>query len=265
MYSRFTLLKKYIKYYLTASNGKGHGIHSPFVYDFITNVLRDKKTYPFYKSIEGVRKKMLRDNAEIEVEDMGAGSAVIKSSRRRIKAIARSSLKNKKFAQLLFRIAQYFKAKTIIELGTSFGITTAYLASGDTNANVYTLEGAKNIALVASRNLESLNFQNVKVVTGNFDATLPGVLNSIDNLELAFIDGNHQKLPTIDYFQKMLPKAGTRSVFIFDDIHWSKEMEEAWKFVQQHPSVYMTIDLFFVGLVFFNPQFKVRQHFIIRF
>ncbi|MEJ7676870.1 MAG: hypothetical protein WKG06_03130 [Segetibacter sp.] len=63
----------------------------------------------------------------------------------------------------------------------------------------------------------------------------------------------------------MLEKAIESSVFIFDDIHWSKEMEEAWKYIQQHSAVTLTIDLFFIGIVFFRREQKVPQHFVIRF
>ena len=138
MYSRFQLAKKYLTYYLTASNGKGHGIHSPFVFDFITNVLNDKKKYECYKAIEQRRKLLLNDPAVIEVEDFGAGSAVIKTNSRVVKNIAASSLKPEKFSQLLFRMVQYYQPKTILELGTAFGITSAYLASGNNNAKLYT-------------------------------------------------------------------------------------------------------------------------------
>ena len=122
MFSRFKLAKKYLHYYLTASNGKGHGIHSPFVFDFVKNVLNDKQIYPEYKSIEGLRKKMLKDSTIIEVEDFGAGSSVIKTNKRVVSAMAASSLKPKKYAQLLYRIVKYYKPKTIVELGIFFGL-----------------------------------------------------------------------------------------------------------------------------------------------
>ena len=43
MYPTFTLIKKYFQYYVNASNGKGHGVHSPFVYQFIQEVLLNKE------------------------------------------------------------------------------------------------------------------------------------------------------------------------------------------------------------------------------
>ena len=137
MYTRLQLAKKYILYYLTASSGKGHGIHSPFVFDFIKNVLRDKKKYDWYSVIETGRQKLLQQTAAIEVTDFGAGSSVIKTGKRVVADIAKSSLKPKKYAQLLYRMVNYYKPTTILELGTSFGITTGYLAAGNAHAKVY--------------------------------------------------------------------------------------------------------------------------------
>ncbi len=77
MYSSFQLAKKYFHYYFHSKNGKGHGVHSPFVFDFIIHVLNDKKKYPCYDTIESLRRSLLKNNTEIEVEDFGAGSAVI--------------------------------------------------------------------------------------------------------------------------------------------------------------------------------------------
>ena len=124
MYFSFQIAKKYLKYYINAHNGKGHGVHSPFVFDFITHVLNDRKEYDSYKEIEPLRKQLLQNNSIIDVEDFGAGSAVIPFEKRKVSAIAKSSLKSKKFATLLYRIVKYYNPQNIMELGTSFGITT---------------------------------------------------------------------------------------------------------------------------------------------
>ena len=265
MYSSFQLAKKYVRYWLTASNGKGHGIHSPFVFDFIKNVLNDKKEYECYQLIEQRRKTLLNDSTIIEVEDFGAGSSVIKTNKRVVKDIAASSLKPKKFSQLLFRIVNYYQPKTILELGTSFGVTTAYLASGNTNANIITCEGAKNIAAIAQQTFTVLQLKNINLNQGDFGVTLPQTLSQLQTVDLAFIDGNHRKEPTLDYFTKILNQSTQNSILIFDDIHWSAEMEAAWAEIQQHPQVTLTIDLFFIGIVCINNSIKVKQHFTIRF
>ncbi|MGN6196537.1 MAG: O-methyltransferase [Ginsengibacter sp.] len=265
MYSAFQLSKKYLHYLLTAQNGKGHGIHSPFVFDFIIHVLNDKKKYDCYSKIEQVRKELLKNNNTIEVEDFGAGSAVIPFKNRIVKDIAATSLKKKKYAQLLFRVAKYYDAKTIVELGTSFGISTSYLASANSDSQVFTFEGAKNIGKIAKENFESLQLKNIELIEGDFKKTLPLIENRIEKVDLLFVDGNHRKDPTLEYFNFFLSKARNNSIFIFDDIHWSKEMEEAWKQIQAHNSVTLSIDLFFIGLAFFSTDFKVKQHFTIRF
>ena len=264
MYTRFQLAKKYLHYYVNASNGKGHGIHSPFVYDFIKNVLNDKKNYQCYWQIEKLRRELLQDKKVIEVEDFGAGSSAVPFRQKKVSDITRSFLKSKKFARLLFRMVNHYKPKTIIELGTSLGVTSAYLGANKTS-EVFTLEGSKNVAAIAENNFKKLDLQNIKVVLGNFDNTLPQLLSQLQKFDLVFVDGNHRKAPVLNYFQQLLQKSTDHSIFIFDDIYWSVEMEEAWKKIQQHPSVTLTIDLFFIGLVFFKKDFKAKQHFVIRF
>jgi predicted O-methyltransferase YrrM len=265
MYSSFQLANKYFRYYVSAKNGKGHGIHSPFVFDFVIHVLNDKKKYECYKKIESLREQLLKDNAIIEVEDFGAGSAVIPSRKRKINVIAKSSLKNEKFAKLLYRIVNYYKPQSVIELGTSLGITSCYIACANKNADVLTFEGSKEIAKIAKQNFEKANLENISLIEGNFDVTFKETLSKLKTVDLAFIDGNHRRNATLDYFSSLLKKSNSASVFIFDDIHWSAGMEEAWKQIQYHDEVKLTIDLFFIGLVFFNPDFKVKQHFTIRF
>lgn len=256
---------KFIRYYVTASNGRGHGIHSPFVFDFVQNVMNDSRQFYAFEWIEQIRKSLLVNDKVLTIEDFGAGSTVAKGNVRKVSDIARSALKPKKFGQLLFRMVNYYRANNIIELGTSLGITTAYLASANLNGNVYTFEGAKQVAAIAKQVFDSLSINNIQTIEGNFDDTLQKHLNKIACVDYAFVDGNHRKKPTIQYFEQLLGKSTESSVFIFDDIHWSDEMEEAWKYIKQHSAVTLTIDLFFIGIVFFRREQKIPQHFTVRF
>ncbi|MBS1626394.1 MAG: class I SAM-dependent methyltransferase [Bacteroidetes bacterium] len=265
MYSPIKSVCKFLKYYFTASNSKGHGMHSPFVFDFIVNVLNDDRVFYAFAQIENIRKQLLKDNRTILIEDFGAGSKKNKTNERVVAAIAKSSLKPQKYSKLLFRIVHYYQSKTIIELGTSLGITTSYLASANENSKVITMEGSQAIAKIAEDNFAMLQLKNIEQVLGNFDATLPTVLTNINTVDFAFIDGNHQYQPTINYFEQLLLKSHEHSIIILDDIHWSKEMENAWRYVQQHKNVTATIDLFFIGIVLFRKDFKAKQHFNIRY
>ena len=265
MYSTFELAWKYLKYYITSSNGKGHGVHSPFVFDFIVKVLNDRRQFYPYEAIESLRERLLHDATLLDIEDFGAGSAIQATKQRSIASIARNAAKNRKLSQLLFRIVHYYQPKEIIELGTSLGISSAYMATAAPNAKVFTLEGAKAVADVAKRNHDALQIDNIEVLPGRFDDLLPSVLTNMTSVDLAFVDGNHRLIPTLKYFELLSTKATNDSIFLFDDIHWSREMEQAWKTIREHPSVRATIDLFFIGIVVFRDAFKSKQHFTIRF
>ncbi len=266
MYSPVELGLKYIRFWLKASNGKGHGVHSPFVFTFINEVLNDDREYYCYNSIEQIREQLKINQTELVLDDFGAGSRVHASYKRKIAQIASSSLKPKKFAQLLFRMVNFYQPANILELGTSLGITTAYLACANGNIPVVTMEGAKAVAAIAKTNFEQLQLKNIEIAEGNFDDTLPKILQQLKTqTDFAFIDGNHRKEPTISYFEQLLLKTSEHSILIFDDIHWSKEMEEAWQYIKEHSSVTLTIDLFYIGIVFFRKEQKIKQHFSIRF
>jgi predicted O-methyltransferase YrrM len=264
MYSPLRLAGKYLRYYLAASNGKGHGIHSPFVFDFVTEVLNDRLQYPEYAQIEALRHRLARDGRMLDIEDLGAGSTKGAGSHRRIKDIVRRSAKPAGLGQLLFRVARHYRPDVIVELGTSLGLSSAYLAMGAPGSSLYTIEGSAALAEAADENLRALR-PAARVLTGNFDNELGPLLESVGALDLAFVDGNHRYEPTMRYFDGLFAHASARSVLIFDDIHWSSEMERAWDDICRDMRVMMTIDLFFLGFVFIREEFQVKQDFVIRF
>lgn len=266
MYNRFTLAAKYINYYLRASNGKGHGVHSPFVFEFITTVLNGPAPVGAFNKVEALRKKLKQDNSMLEILDLGAGSALNASRQRSVADLARHAAKPAKYGQLLYRLVRHYQPATILEMGTSLGISTAYLAMANTKAKLITLEGAPEVARQAIRNFESLGIGNqVQLREGEFTTSLPAALQELTPLEFAFVDGNHREAPTLAYFHTLLPVMAPVSIIVFDDIHWSKGMEAAWEQIRRSEQVLLSVDLFFVGLLFFSPAFKVKQHFSIRY
>ena len=265
MYSPFQLGLRYIHYWIRSSNAKGHGVHSPFVFELIVKVFTDDRNFYVFPLIETARAELLFNNTSINVTDFGAGSRLNKSNARTISSIAKSALKPKKFGQLLFRLVNHFGSSTTLELGTSLGITTSYLAAANQNGLVITLEGAPEIAKQAQRHFQHIGLHNIEQVVGNFDTTLANVLQKNKTLDFVFVDGNHRFEPTIRYFNMMKPNLHEYSVVVFDDIHWSKEMEQAWAAIKEDDCVTLTIDLFFIGLVFFRKEQKKKQHFIVQF
>jgi predicted O-methyltransferase YrrM len=260
--SKTKFLFDYIKYYFSSVNE--HGVHSPFVYNLLTAVIQNNHSYYPYEEIGAIRKELLHDHREISITDLGAGSRVSSSNKRKISDIAKHSSKPAKYGKLLFRLADHFQPGTILELGTSLGISTLYLASARRKAKMISIEGCPQTAAIAQQNFHKMKLDNIQLMTGNFDDILPSALQKLGKVDLAFFDGNHRKVPTLKYFNEVLPYTHNDTVLIFDDIHWSEEMSEAWEAIKAHPSVHVTIDLFMMGIVFFRSEQR-EEHFMLRF
>ena len=208
---------------------------------------------------------MLRSNQEIEILDLGAGSRINKSNRRRIKAIAKNAEKPAKFGRLFNRLIRRFQPKNILELGTSLGLTTLYMSRAKPDARVISFEGCPETAKIARQNFEKTGAQNIDIVVGNIDETLPAELKKLNQkIDFAYFDANHRYEPTVRYFETCLPYTTNDSLFIFDDIYWSEEMTQAWEHIKNHPDVTLTVDLFWIGLVFFRKE-QVKENFVLRF
>lgn len=241
-----------------------HGVHSPFVYELIDKVLRPQVDPILFAPIESLRKDLLRSDQTIRVNDLGAGSHHFDLPIRRVADMARASLKPPQQAQLLFKLARFLNANEVLELGTAFGISTLYLAQGAENSRVHTIEGCPQTFRIAQHHFELLRQRNIHPVLGSFQRRLPEVLERIERLDLVFLDGHHAEQPTLTYFEQCLPKAHNDTIFIFDDVHWSRGMEAAWQKVKLHPRVTVTIDLFDLGLVFLRSE-QAKEHFRLRY
>ena len=258
----FNFIGDFLKHRLTAKSR--HGTHSPFVYKLTDEVIYDFNSKTDYKNIEAQRKKLFNDDSLITVTDLGAGSHLNKDRTKKVKEIAKNALKSPALAQLIYRLAKDCNPSSIIELGTCLGITTAYLSKACPDADVVTIEGCPETAKVAHRNFRELDLDNVELQVGNFDVLLPEVIAGREKLDFVYIDGNHRKEATLNYFKWCLAKVHEGSLLIFDDIYWSKGMKEAWTEIKNHPDVTVTIDLFWIGLVYFRKG-QVKEHFKIKF
>ena len=240
-------------------------MHSPFVYDLIIHVLNDKTRYADYERVETLRSQLLSDATILQIDDLGAGSVKNNSKGRSIGDIAKHAAKPPRFAQLLYRLVRYYQPQHILELGTSLGITTQYMAMANPAASVVTIEGAASVAAVAQEKIKAAGITNVQLLQGNFDDLLPALLQKVHQPDFVFIDGNHRREPTVRYFEQLAAAAHNDTILVFDDIHWSGEMEEAWAQIKAHPAIRCTIDLFFIGIVLFRQEFREKQDFAIRF
>lgn len=253
------LIIAYIKFWLKSKNQ--HGVQSPFVYNFVTKCIYDKTNYNIYSELKAYRSALKENHSNIEVTDLGAGSHIIKNNVRIISNIAKNAGTTKKRVKLLYRIVHYFKFEHILELGTSLGIATHAMQLGNPNAHIITIEGCPNISAFTKNSFNQFHLNNIEILTGNFNDVIKNL--SSQNFDLIYFDGNHQKEATLNYFESLLRTVHNNSVFIFDDIYWSKGMTEAWENIKHHPKVTVTIDTFFWGFVFFRKE-QNKEHFTIR-
>lgn len=249
----------YLKFLWGSKNQ--HGVHSPFVYNLVTKCFYDRKPKPQYAALHRYREYLLQNTATIDVVDFGAGSKIFKSNSRPISKIAKTAGITKKRAELLLRVSAYFQPKNILEIGTSLGLATVTMALGNETAKIMTLEGCPQTASVAQQQFKAFDLVNVESVVSKFESYLADLQQRTFNL--IYFDGNHQKEATLNYFELLLPTVTNDTVWIFDDIHWSEQMEDAWEAIKKHPKVTVTIDTFQWGLVFFRKE-QEKEHFIIR-
>jgi predicted O-methyltransferase YrrM len=259
--SRFRFAKDYALHRFKAKTR--HGTHSPFVYRLVHQVIYDFSPKKVYEEPEQLRRDLLFDERMINVIDLGAGSHLNNNRQKKVKDIARNALKPSKLAQLLYRLVADQQPKNMIELGTCLGITSVYLKKAAPKAQLYTLEGCPETAGIAAEIFKKAGIGGIEQVTGNFDDTMPEVIGKLDQLDFVFIDGNHTKEATLRYFEWCLPKVHENTLLIFDDIYWSEGMKEAWNEIKTHPQVTVTIDLFWIGLVYFRKG-QVREDFLIK-
>ena len=253
-----------LRYFLNVRHRKGRGVHSPFVLDFMTSVLRDRTGYDAYGIAEKYRESLLKNRSRITITDFGAGSRVDRARIRTVAKIAGHAAVNRKYGQLLYRITQHYKPEQIIEMGTSLGIGTHYLALGNPDAAAITIEVDPVLAAIASENLVHHQVLNVRVINGTFDHVLPSLLALSPGKTLVFIDGNHSRSATLKYAYLFLSKLPDGSLIVLDDINWSKGMQQAWKEIRENKNSALTIDLFRMGIVFLKRDF-FKENYTIRF
>jgi predicted O-methyltransferase YrrM len=251
---------EYIKYLIKARNA--FGIHAPFAYDFYTNVIRAEVTIPEdIIEVENIRKSLLKSPEMILVCDFGTGASKNKRMRK-VSDIAHFHSNSPKDAYLLYRMIQFLKPATIIELGTSLGFSTIYMAKAAERARLYTIEGCPETARLAKQNFKTTGV-DVNLYAGNIDQRLPELLTDV-RPEFVFFDGNHTKEATLHYFELCLQHADEKAVFVFDDIYWSAGMKDAWCNIIAHPQVNLSLDLFRLGIVFLKKN-SAKQHFVLKY
>ena len=265
----------FIKHFFSSWNTTGEGIHSPYLFELVRFILRDRNAYYCFADIERRREFLKACEDELDVVDFGSqGSREGKHVRRKVSDIAKTHLERPEVGQLLFRLVNWVgehekRPLEIVELGTSFGITTAYLASADSRNAVQTYEGSGEVLKVAQGVWRALKLENIRWIEGNIDQTLLNLDHSLllnnapARVDIAYVDANHTYEATMRYADFLLERLNQKGVLAIDDIHYSEEMERAWNELKTDPRVTTTMDLYHLGLVFVDPHY-LKRHYKIR-
>jgi predicted O-methyltransferase YrrM len=251
-------IKSYLNHWLHVVDE--HSIHSPYFFDFYEKVILNKKQLVGFAEIENVRNNLLNSSLEIEVKDLGAQSTHFKNEKRALSKVAETSISPRALCELLFRLVNYMEATSILELGTSAGVTSLYLAK-QPQSKVVTFEGNKALINIARTNFESFETRNIKLIEGNLDITLSDYLQNPAKIDFVLMDANHRYEPTVRYFNLLTKRIAQKGIIVLDDIYHSEEMAKAWKELSRHELVYGSVDLFRCGILFFDPALN-RQHFV---
>jgi len=239
---------------------KRHGVHSPLVYHITDQVLGSSRIFGVFEDLEKIRKLLISDQREIDVLDLGAGSRREKGSRRKVSSIAKSALAPRAQSQALFKLATHFQPQSVLELGTSLGLTTMYLASANKQSKVTTIEGAPEIAKIAQENFTKNKFFQIELIQNSFDAALENLSPGFDWI---YIDGNHRLEPTLRYFNRCKELLNPNGILIMDDIYWSEEMTKAWEYAFGDERFNLVLDFFHFGVLIRDNR-KEKEYFRLR-
>jgi predicted O-methyltransferase YrrM len=253
---------RFCSYYIRATNR--HGLQAPFAYQLNEFVFKRDRKDVVQLPIEVLRRKLRGDQRKITVVDFGAGFGGTVFKELSISYIAKNSAKPPRYARMLFRLVKYLKPKTIVELGTSLGISALYQASGNPSAKVYTMEGCPETARLAQENFNVFPNYNIELTVGAFENTLPALLERINEIDFLFVDGHHQLKPTLQYIEMCLPKLSKDATVVVDDINWSTEMREAWQQLIADKRFTLSFDVFMMGILFVSKDLS-KENFVLRY
>lgn len=259
----FNLILTFLNYQLTSFTE--HDLHSPFVFDFYMELIKNKHPFNDFETLSAARKDLLLNETVLTINDFGAGSKTFSHNKRKIKDITKNGIAPKKQAEFLYRLINKFKPKTIVELGTSIGLTSMYLSLPFKKSTVYTIDGCAETSAFSKHLFEKNAIKNIKQYHGHFNDEFPKIISKIDHLDFLYVDGNHSYEATKTYFELALTKKNESSIFVFDDINWSPDMQKIWKEICLNAEVKLSFDFFYFGIVFFRKEQLTKEHFTLKF
>ena len=223
---------------------KGFGVHSPFVYDLITNVIEETCEFYAYRDISLVRLQLLQNEQFIQY---GKKQLTVK------KALKRYGISTKE-GKFLFRLANHYKPHTMLSVGSSMGLAPLYLARYDSTVQCITLECVQDIAEIATQVLSKEKNPALSIKTGTYRALLPESIVQLQQIDCVYVDKNVGVNDWDTIFEQCEPFIHNATFFVLAGIRSSTEKQSYWTQFRQHPSITVAIDLYDLGLLFFQSK-----------
>lgn len=245
------------KYILQQISGTGKPEQEDLYAGFYNQVLKNDTRPPTW--IEEARVSLYNNKNLLKTTSCGAGSR-IKRRNQTVGEMARTVSISSRHGALLFRMARHYKPRKMIELGTAMGISTLYLAAGNPEADILTVEGNPQLASLAMENFRNYGSDRIRLVNKSFEEVIGQLAAKADTGTLVYIDGNHTCEATLRYYQAFTANKTKEMILIFDDINWSAGMMDAWKHIRKNLTQGVIIDLFHLGIVFCRNGLEKQEY-----
>ncbi|NDW08207.1 class I SAM-dependent methyltransferase [Dysgonomonas sp. 520] len=202
---------------------RGHGIHSPFVFSLITNVIEEKRKYYAFDDIQNFISKY--DNVKQH---------------------------SKKYNRFVFRIINHFSAKNILEIGSGDGQTTLYASASSSSirCNCYEPSTKKsekaNILYNDWGRSINLHTDSLPHINDIQDCIIVDLKNYFADYDL--------------FLSYILPLCNEETFIIIKGIRTKRKNQMLWRMLKQSEKVTVSLDLFNIGVLFFDKRFYKRNY-----
>ncbi len=196
-------------------------------------------------------KMLSKDSTVLKVKDEGAGSKILREDKRVVSEIYKSSASSLKYCSLYQKVIKKFKINSVLELGTSLGISTLSFALARDGVRVTTIEACPQTLRYTRSNFNNLGLNNVEFINNTFDSVFDNEILKGRSFDMIFLDGNHQYRSTLNYYHYINENLSAgQCIYLFDDINWTIEMYRAWKEISAMNRKYLRINTGRQGIVF---------------
>ena len=237
---------------------KGYGVHSPFVYNLITKVIEEKCSYYSFYDIELLRRELYYREEVVTCPDRQHPG---RTKQRQVGEIVYREAIKASHGALLFRLVNYFKSRHILQLGPNMGLSTLYLTSYAKDLRCIALESVPEFAVIARETFKRAH-NPIDLRVGSYAELLPKALADMEQVDFVYFNTLYEQEHNLSLFETCLRYVHNDTVFVFEGIKASQKMRDFWKAVCAHPEVTVTVDLFTLGIVFFNRKLHKKDYIV---